>query len=151
LSLKKLRAYLDSNVFIFGKERQESNSRIILDLAEEGKIVPVISYLTLEELREYFSRKYDRETAVNEIYYLISLPNLEIVSRDKVKQKIGEYKGVIVDKDLPHLISALLAKADYFVTYNRHFIDSRAKEYVQVITQADFVKLLGIKPQQTSY
>jgi len=151
LSLKKLRAYLDSNVFIFGKERQESNSRIILDLAEEGKIVPVISYLTLEELREYFSRKYDRETAVNEIYYLISLPNLEIVSRDKVKQKIGEYKGVVVDKDLPHLVSAILAKADYFVTYNRHFIDSRAKEYVQVITQADFVKLLGIKPQQTSY
>jgi len=151
LSLKKLRAYLDSNVFIFGKERQESNSRIILDLAEEGKIVPVISYLTLEELREYFSRKYDRETAVNEIYYLISLPNLEIVSRDKVKQKIGEYRGVVVDKDLPHLISAILAKADYFVTYNRHFIDSRAKEYVQVITQADFVKLLGIKPQQTNY
>jgi len=151
LSLKKLRAYLDSNVFIFGKERQESNSHIILDLAEEGKIVPVISYLTLEELREYFSRKYDRETAVNEIYYLISLPNLEIVSRDKVKQKIGEYKGVVVDKDLPHLISAILANVDYFVTYNRHFIDSRAKEYVQVITQADFVKLLGIKPQQTSY
>jgi len=88
---------------------------------------------------------------VNEIYYLISLPNLEIVSRDKVKQKIGEYKGVVVDKDLPHLISAILANADYFVTYNRHFIDSRAKEYVQVITQADFVKLLGIKPQQTSY
>jgi len=151
LSLKKLRAYLDSNVFIFGKERQESNSRIILDLAEEGKIVPVISYLTLEELREYFSQKYDRETAVNEIYYLISLPNLEIVSRDKVKQKIGEYKGVVVDKDLPHLISTILANVDYFVTYNRHFIDSRAKEYVQVITQADFVKLLGIKPQQTSY
>jgi len=151
LSLKKLRAYLDSNVFIFGKERQESNSRIILDLAEEGKIVPVISYLTLEELREYFSRKYDRETAVNEIYYLISLPNLEIVSRDKVKQKIGEYRGVVVDKDLPHLTSAILAKTDYFVTYNRHFIDSRAKEYVQVITQADFIKLLGIKPQQTSY
>jgi len=151
LNLKKLRAYLDSNVFIFGKERQESNSRIILDLAEEGKIVPVTSYLTLEELREYFSQKYDRETAVNEIYYLISLPNLEIVSRDKVKQKISEYKGIVVDKDLPHLISAILAKADYFVTYNRHFMDSRAKEHVQVITQADFVKLLGIKPQQTSY
>lgn len=151
MSLKGLRAYLDSNVFIFGKERQESNSRIILDLAEEGKIVPVISYLTLEELREYFSRKYDRETAINEVYYLISLPNLEIVPRDKVKQQIGRYKGVVVDKDLPHLISAILANADYFVTYNRHFINSRAKEYVKVITQSNFVKLLGVKPQQTSY
>jgi len=151
LSLKRIRAYLDSNVFIFGKERQESNSRIILDLAEEGKIVPIISYLTLEELREYFSRRYDRETATNEIYYLITLPNLEIVPRDKVKQEMGRYKGVVVDKDLPHLISAILSNADYFVTYNRHFINSRAKDYVKTITQADFVKLLGIKPKQTSY
>jgi len=151
LSLKRIRAYLDSNVFIFGKERQESNSRIILDLAEEGKIVPVISYLTLEELREYFSRRYDRETAINEIYYLITLPSLEIVPRDKVKQEIGGYKGVVVNKDLPHLTSAILSNADYFVTYNRHFINSRAKEHVKIVTQADFVKLLGIKPKQTSY
>jgi len=151
LSLKRIRAYLDSNVFIFGKERQESNSRIILDLAEEGKIVPIISYLTLEELREYFSRRYDRETAIDEIYYLITLPNLEIVPRDKVKQETGRYKGVIVDKDLPHLISAILSNVDYFVTYNRHFINSRAKEHVKIITQADFIKLLGIKPKQTSY
>jgi len=151
LSLKRIRAYLDSNVFIFGKERQESNSRIILDLAEEGKIVPITSYLTLEELREYFSRRYNRETAINEIYYLITLPNLEIVPRDKVKQEMGRYKGVVVEKDLPHLISAILSNADYFVTYNRHFINSRAKEYVKIITQADFVKLLGIKPKQTSY
>jgi len=151
LSLKRIRAYLDSNVFIFGKERQESNSRIILDLAEEGKIVPIISYLTLEELREYFSRRYDRETAINEIYYLITLPNLEIVPRDKVKQEIGGYKGVVVEKDLPHLISAILSNADYFVTYNRHLINSRAKEHVKIVTQAGFVKLLGIKPKQTSY
>jgi len=151
LSLKRIRAYLDSNVFIFGKERQESNSRIILDLAEEGKIVPVISYLTLEELREYFSRRYNGETAINEIYYLITLPNLEIVPRDKVKQEIGGYRGVVVDKNLPHLISAMLSNADYFVTYNRHFINSRAKEHVKIVTQADFVKLLGIKPKQTSY
>jgi len=85
LHFKKLKAYLDSNLFIFGKERRESNSHIILDLAEEGKIIPVVSYLTLEELREYFSHKYDRETAINEVYYLISLPNLEIIPRDKVK------------------------------------------------------------------
>ena len=90
MSLKKLKVYVDTNVFIFGVERPESNSRIILDLAEEGKIIPVVSYSLLEELREYFSRRYDRETAVNEIYYLISLPNLEIITRDKVKQEINK-------------------------------------------------------------
>ena len=35
LKPKGMRAYLDSNVFIFGKEREESNSRLILDLVEE--------------------------------------------------------------------------------------------------------------------
>lgn len=151
MSSKKLKVYLDSNVFIFGKERRESNSRIVLDLAEEGKIIPVVSYLTLEELREYFSHRYNRETAINEVYYLISLPNLKIIPRDRVKQQIGRYGGVVPDKDLPHLVSAIIADADYIVTYNRHFIESKAKEHVKVIKQADFVKLLGIKPQQTSY
>jgi len=124
---------------------------MILDLVEEGKIIPVTSYLTLEELREYFFRRYNRETAINEIYYLISLPRLEIIPRDRVRQKIGEYKGVVPEKDLPHLVSAIMAEVDYFVTYNRHFIDSKAKDYVKIVTQADFVKLFGIKPQKTRY
>jgi len=143
--------YLDTNVFIFGVERPESNSRIILDLAEEGKIIPVVSYSVLEELREYFSRRYDRETAVNEIYYLISLPNLEIITRDKVKQEINKYKGVVPDKDLPYLVSAIIAQADYLVSYNRRFIESKAKNYIKTIKQADFLKLLGIQPQTTDY
>ncbi len=151
MSLKKLKAYLDTNVFIFGVERPESNSRIILDLAEEGKLIPVVSYSTLEELREYFSRRYDRETAINEIYYLISLPNLEIITRDMVKQEINKYKGVVLDKDLPHLVSAIIAQADYLVSYNRHFIESKAKNYVKTIKQAAFLKLLGIQPQTTDY
>lgn len=151
MSLKKLKAYLDTTVFIFGVERPESNSRIILDLAEEGKIILVVSYSTLEELREYFSRRYDRETAINEVYYLISLPNLEIITRDKVKQEINKYKGVIPDKDLPHLVSAIIAQADYIVSYNRHFIESKAKSYIKTIKQADFLKLLGIEPQTTDY
>lgn len=151
LKPKGIRAYLDSNVFIFGKEREESNSRLILDLVEEGKMVPVVSYLVLEELREYFSRRYDRETAVNEVYYLISLPNLEIISKDKIKQQIDGYRGVVPDKDLPHLVSAIIAEVDYFITYNRHFVKSKAKEHVKVISQADFVKLFGIKQQPTKY
>lgn len=151
MSPKKLKVYLDTNVFIFGVERPESNSRIILDLAEEGKIIPVVSYSVLEELREYFSRRYDRETAVNEIYYLISLPNLEIITRDKVKQEINKYKGVVPDKDLPHLVSAIIAQSDYLVSYNRHFIESKAKNYIKTIKQADFLKLLGIQPQTTDY
>ena len=151
MGLKKLKAYLDTTVFIFGVERPESNSRIILDLAEEGKIILVVSYSTLEELREYFSRRYDRETAINEIYYLISLPNLEIITRDKVKQEINKYKGVIPDKDLPHLVSAIIAQADYLVSYNRHFIESKAKNYIKTIKQPDFLRLLGIEPQTTDY
>ncbi|MDH5793761.1 MAG: PIN domain-containing protein [Candidatus Bathyarchaeota archaeon] len=151
MSINKLKVYLDTNVFIFGVERPESNSRIILDLVEEGKIVPVVSYSTLEELREYFSRRYNRETAINEIYYLISLPNLEIITRDKVKQEIKNYKGVVPDKDLPHLVSAIIAQADYLVSYNRHFIESKAKNYIKTVKQADVLKLLGIEPQTTGY
>lgn len=151
MDFRKLRVYLDSNVFIFGKERRESNSRIILDLAEAGKIIPVVSYLTLEELREYFSHRYGRETAVDEVYYVISLPNLEIIPRDEVKQRAGRHRELVPDKDLPHLTTAAIANIDYFVTCNRHFIESGAKDQIKVVKQTDLVKLLGIKPQQTDY
>lgn len=146
MSLKKIRAYLDTNVFIFGIERPASDSGIILDLAEEGKIVPVTSYFTLNELREYFARTYGREAAINAIYFLISLPNLEIVTRDMLKQEINKYKGIVPDEDLPHLASAIIARVDYLVSYNRHFIESNAKNYVKTIKQADFLEILGIKP-----
>ena len=147
----KLRVYIDSNVFIFGKEDPNSNSRIILDLAEEGKIIPVVSYLTIEELREYFTRRYNRETAINEIYYLISLPTLEIIPRDKTKKLITKYKGIVPDKDLPHLVSAITANADCIVTYNRHFTELKTKEHIKILKQSDFIKLFGIKPQPTDY
>jgi predicted nucleic acid-binding protein len=120
-------------------------------LAEEGKIVPVVSYLTLEELREYFTRRFGREVAINEIYYIISLPTLEIVSRDKAVKLISKYRGAVPDKDLPHLVSAMIADVDYFVTYNRHFVESDAKKHVKVLKQAAFVELFGIKPQPTDY
>jgi predicted nucleic acid-binding protein len=142
---------LDSNVFIFGKEIPESNSRMILDLAEEGKFVPVVSFMTLEELREYFSRRYGRDAAINEVYYLVSLPTLEIVSRDRVEKLLNKYKGIVPDKDLPHLVSAIKANADYFITYNRHFLVTKAKKYVKVLKQTEFVRLFGIEPQPTEY
>jgi len=143
--------YLDSNVFIFAKERHESNSRIILDLIEERKIIPVLSYLTLQELREYFSIMYGRETAIDEVYYIVSLPELGIVTRDKVKQRIGEFGGVVTEKDLPHLVAAIIAQVDYFVTYNRHFTESKASQYLKIIKQKDLVELLGIGPAPTDY
>lgn len=58
---------------------------------------------------------------------------------------------MVPDKDLPHLTAAILAEVDYFVTYNRHFIESRAKEHIGVIKQADLVELLGIEPRETEY
>lgn len=148
---ERLRVYLDSNVFIFAKEREESNSRIILDLIEERKIIPVISYLTLEELREYFSITYGRETAIDEVYYLVSLPELEIVTRDRVRQRVSEFRGVVAEKDLPHLVAAVVARVDYFVTYNRHFTESKASEHLKVIKQKDLVGLLGIRPEPSDY
>jgi len=151
LQPKRIRAYLDSNVFIFAKERRESNSHILLNLIEERRIIPVVSYLTLQELREYFSVTYGRETAIDEVYYIVSLPELEIVTRDKVKQRIREFAGVVPEKDLPHLVAAINAQVDYFVTYNRHFIQSKASQHLKIIKQKDLVELLGVQLEPTDY
>jgi len=94
---------------------------------------------------------YGRETAIDEVYYIVSLPELEIVTRDRVKEHISEFIGVVAEKDLPHLVAAITAQVDYFVTYNRHFTESKASEHVKITKQKDLVELLGIKPEPTDY
>ena len=50
--------FLDTNVFLYGLKDEKSNSRKVLDLAEEGKIKAVVSELVLEEVSIVFERLY---------------------------------------------------------------------------------------------
>lgn len=57
------RAFLDSNVFIFGFERPRSNSHRILEFLTEGGLRGVVTDRVLREVMGYFRKYYDKDLA----------------------------------------------------------------------------------------
>jgi len=57
------RAFVDSNVFIFGFERPRSNSRNILELLAEGDLKGVVTDRVVLEVMKYFRRYHGKDLA----------------------------------------------------------------------------------------
>jgi len=57
------KAFLDSNVFIFGFERPRSNSRRILDLLVGGELHGVVTDRVVREVMWYMRRYYSKDVA----------------------------------------------------------------------------------------
>ncbi|HLB69264.1 MAG TPA: type II toxin-antitoxin system VapC family toxin [Thermoplasmata archaeon] len=57
------KAFLDSNVFIFGFERPRSNSRRILDLLVGGELHGVVTDRVVREVMGYMRRYYGKDLA----------------------------------------------------------------------------------------
>ena len=57
------RAFLDSNVSIFGFERRNSNSHRILEMLSTGDIRGVVTDRIVREVMQYFRRRYGKDLA----------------------------------------------------------------------------------------
>ncbi len=57
------KAFLDSNVFIFGFERRNSNSHRILELLSTGDLRGVVTDRIVREVMKYFRRHYGKDLA----------------------------------------------------------------------------------------
>lgn len=57
------KAFLDSNVFIFGFERPRSNSRRILDLLVEGEVQGVVTDRVIREVMRYMRKYHGKDLA----------------------------------------------------------------------------------------
>src|SRR3989442_15879809 len=57
------RAFLDSNVFIFGFERRNSNSHRILELLSTGDFRGVVTDRIVREVMQYFRKHYGKDLA----------------------------------------------------------------------------------------
>ena len=57
------RAFLDSNVFIFGFERRNSNSHRILEMLSTGDVRGVVTDRIVREVMQYFRKHYGKDLA----------------------------------------------------------------------------------------
>ena len=134
---KIIRVVLDTNVLISALLFKGELSGIVA-LWQKGKIIPVISRETFDELRTVLEYpKFSLSRA--EINLLIEhdiLPFFEVV---KVSKRI---KGVCRDSGDDKFIScAISAGADWIVTGDKDLSDLKKYQSIRIIHTSDFIKM----------
>ena len=138
-----MRVFVDSSVFIYGLEFEESNSAIIYDEITNGSIKAVINEKVIEEVVRYFGRRKGRHFA-----YLIESQLrrvCEVTQRQDYAGEIEEWKGKIKEKDLEHLATAKKFGLK-IVAYDSDFLP-----FEEYRTPKQFVDELGKKSYEVGW
>ncbi len=140
----KPRVFLDTNVFVYAFEFPNSNSRLIIDLLNEGEVEAVVSERVFKEVYRYFRRFHSKGLADEFRVYMFS--TCQLILSSEVCDKMSRYRGEVKDKDLEQTTTVREYGIKHLVSYDKDFED--VKEY---ITPREFVRQLGIRPRQTEY
>jgi putative PIN family toxin of toxin-antitoxin system len=134
---KIIRVVLDTNVLISVLLLKGELSRI-LGLWQKGKIIPIISKETFDELRtvlEYPKFSLSRAEIKSLIEHQI-LPFFEVINVNK------HVKGACRDPGDDKFIScAISANADCIVTGDKDLSDLKKYQSVRIIHASDFIKI----------
>lgn len=139
-----MHVFIDTSVFIYAFALPESNSKVVLDLAENKEFHVVISELVLEEFKKFVKQEFSDKEAYHATSFLEELS--EIVPRESVADLMKKLNGKIADKDLEHLAAAEYRKVDFIIAYDKHFDFSEKYR-----TPKQFLKQLGVDYLETEY
>ena len=139
---KIIRVVLDTNVLISGLLFKGELSGIV-GLWQKGKIIPVISKETFDELRtvlEYSKFSLSRAEIKSLIEHDI-LPFFEVVNVSK------HVKGTCRDPEDDKFIScAISASVDWIVTGDKDLSDLKKYQSIRIIHASDFIKMFDLIP-----
>jgi len=145
LNKKPSSAFLDSNVFIYGR-LEDCNSRLIIFLAQLGEFQAFTSELVVEEVERFFRSEVSREAGYLARRFAESLT--EVVRRDEINKVMRRLKGKIKDRDLENLAAVRHLNLSHLVSYDNDYVRAKAHEY---ITPRAFVRLFELEPFKTEY
>ena len=135
--MKKYRVMVDTTSLISGLVFGRVEHRL-LKLAEEGKIILVLSDFIIEETRRILRLKFGSKSLLFNEFLEIIKP--EIIEIKDYKHLIDDYKDSIEDpKDLPILTAAIKTKPDFFISGDKHFNTQKAKRLLNVISSRDLI------------
>jgi predicted nucleic acid-binding protein len=138
----KLRALLDTNIFIYAFETPKSNSSLIINALNQNQFEAIITESTFKEVYQYFKKHYSKKLADQFRIYLFT--TCKIVFKHQLNQHATKYVNQINRKDLEQLTATRELGIKYLVSYDKHFQD--IKEYK---TPKQFAKILGIQTYPT--
>jgi putative PIN family toxin of toxin-antitoxin system len=133
---KKLKIFIDSNVFISGLYWEKGAPGVIINDYILGKIDIVISQRVLNEVIIVLKEKLPSILPLLQ-KFLLSYPP-EII-KDSIPQDVAKWKGILNKNDADILESAISCVPDYFITGDKHFFEN------PLITKKSGLKI--IKPQ----
>jgi predicted nucleic acid-binding protein len=138
---RPLRVFLDSNVILSGLLSDKGAPRIILDLLSLKLpfFVGLTGRYNLIEIERNLRKKMPGIFSVYKEY----LPklNLKVIPLPR-REEVRGYFGIIAHKDIPVLISAIRARADFLVTGDKqHFegLKGAGKYPLKIITPSEFI------------
>jgi putative PIN family toxin of toxin-antitoxin system len=142
---RAIRVFLDSNVIISGLLSEKGPPRVILDILSLG--FPILIGLTgrynLVEIQRNLKKKLPDLLPLYRKY--LPKMNLKAVSLPK-PEELEKFSGIIAQKDVPVLVSAIKGQADFLVTGDkRHFdkITITPSTPFKIVTPGEFLDLLG--------
>ncbi len=134
-----LRVVLDTNILVSALLFRGELSRIS-ELWKSGKVIPLVSKETFQELRAVLEYPKFRLTK-DEISTIIEeeiLPFFEVV------EIANQVSGICNDPDDDKFIScAISASADIIVSGDKHLCELRAYKSVRIIKAADLMKIFA--------
>ena len=112
---RKLKVFLDSNVFISGLFSEKGAPRLILDILSLGlpPLAAVTGAYNIAEIERNLRAKLPEALPV--FQSCLSAMKIEIVPIPSAED-LTPWAGTTADKDLPVLVSAIQGKADVLVT-----------------------------------
>jgi len=112
---RKLKVFLDSNVFISGLFSEKGAPRLILDILSLGlpPLTAVTGAYNIAEVERNLGAKLPEALPIFQT--VLSALKTDIVPIPSARD-LEPWSGTTADKDLPVLVSAIQAKADVLVT-----------------------------------
>ena len=135
-----IKAYLDTNIFLIFLEEEISNSELVIEAANEGLFIPVVSFHTFKEVMHNLKSRYSKDTASWMRTLIWTMQGLSIIRKEEIDTIEDEYRNLVDDEDdLPHVNAYLTSKCDYFVTTNRRLMQMKIKNKINFISPKRFL------------
>lgn len=142
MAKKRVKVFLDSNVIISGLFSDKGSPRIILDILSLD--LPLLAGATgqynIIEIERNLSKKMRDVLPVYRKY--IKMLNLEVIPLPVYKD-IKKLSGHIADKDIPVLVSAINANADFLVTGDKKDFSKLKGNYpFKILNPSEFLDII---------
>ncbi|TLM98908.1 PIN domain-containing protein [bacterium] len=120
--MSKPTIFLDSSALIAGIISAQGAARVLLLLAEDGKIIIMVSEQVIAEVERNIARKMPR--ALPLVREMILRANIQILRDPRPEEVQSRIDWIHHAADVPILVAAAAANVDFLATLNKHhFLD----------------------------